>query len=385
MTVTPTQPTTYQIYCKSANFRLANPTYYISDSENPGLSFTINVSAAPPPPVPSLSLTPTASAIPYNSTQTFAYLATGGGGYDACYLAGGQWGGNPGTPVGTSGSATTNGLTSSTQYSYTCHDTYYSWQGPVYANVTIGAQAPTVSLVPSSQTILVGQNANFTYTLGGGAPTTVTYRVNGGPAVPASGGGFSVGNLGVGSHTVVMTVSNAGGSNTSNAASVAVNAACPANCPGPAAPNCTANSGYTYNPGSNTCTFNDICTDIPGSQSVVPAGCVMPNPSPGACIPGGYFYDSALNQCVAPALSLTAAPARVQKGNSTTLTWAAQNITAGSCSLKDSSGATLSSAPSGSLPTTVNSKTIYTLSCGSPVGTKTKSVTVNLVPSFKEI
>ena len=383
-TVYPTQATTYGVYCPASGW--VYNQFWTPLPSTPVMSFNVTISAPPPPPpAPQLSLTPAASTVAYNGTQTLAYSATGGGGYDACYLAGGQWGGSPGTPVGTSGSATTNSLTTTTQYSYTCHDTYYNWVGPVSATVAVGAQAPTVVLAPSSQTILSGQNANFTYTLGGGAPDSVIYKVNGGPSVPASGGSFSVGNLGTGSHSVVMTASNAGGSNTSNTASVTVNAACPANCPGPGAPNCIANSGYTYNPGSNTCTFNDICTDIPGSQAFVPAGCVTPNPNPGACIPSGYFYDSALNQCVAPGLSLTAAPPRVQKGNSTTLTWAAQNITAGSCTLKNSLGATLSSAPSGSLPVVVNSQTVYTLSCGSPAGAKTKSVTVSLVPSFKEI
>ena len=383
MVVQPTQSTTYEVVC--VGDLAGHPVGYGYPIANtPPMSFTINVSAAPPP-APSLSFTPAASTVAYNGTQTLAYSATGGGGYDACYLAGGQWGSSPGTAVGTSGSATTNPLTSNTTYSYTCHDTYYDWQGPVTATVAVGAQAPTVALLPSSQTILSGQSAGFTYTLGGGAPTSVTYRVNGGTAVPASGGSFSVGGLGVGSHTIVITVANAGGSNTSNTASVTVNAPCPANCPGPGAPNCTANSGYTYNPGSNTCTANDICTDISGTQASVPAGCVMPNPNPGACIPSGKFYDAALNQCVAPAISLTATPARVQKGNSTTLTWSSQNITAGSCTLKDSSGAVLSSAASGSMQVVVTAQTVYTLSCGSLAGVKTKSVTVSLVPSFKEI
>lgn len=160
--------------------------------------------------------------------------------------------------------------------------------------------------------------------------------------------------------------------------------------------------------GNGGCQAADVCTDIAGPQSIssIPSGCQTPNPVPGQCIPNGYTYDAANQQCLnVPALptldasSFTAT--RVRAGQSSTLSWSIPTMASGiSCGITPIpiSGA----GPDGSItylwngrdnPFTgqatsqvINGPTTYTLTCTNnqdpPVS---KSITVQVVPQVQEI
>jgi hypothetical protein len=137
---------------------------------------------------------------------------------------------------------------------------------------------------------------------------------------------------------------------------------------------------YTSSQGDSNYSTGGV---LSGNKTLTPASNATYSVS---CVaPGGTTVGTVGITVLAPILSLTANPSRVQKGKTTTLTWSAQNITAGTCLLKDSLGSTLSSAASGSQTVTVNNQTVYTLSCTALSGPQKQSVTVTLIPAFQEI
>lgn len=88
-----------------------------------------------------------------------------------------------------------------------------------------------------------------------------------------------------------------------------------------------------------------------------------------------------------PTLYLEASPLRVQKGKPVIVAWSGKNVS--SCALKDSTGATLSTALQNPIPAptfTVTGPTTFTLTCnpssGAPIS---KSVSITMVPWIEEI
>ena len=299
-------------------------TYSLSCSGGPYPlpAMTVDVTVSGQPATPQLSLAPAASTIAYNGTQTLAYSATGGAGYDACYLRGGQWGANPGTPVGTSGSVTTNPLTSDKQYSYICHNTdpnypNNGWVAPVYANVTVTPPQPVCTgaheVNPPACTCETGY-----------------VRQNGACVLPTP------------------------------------------QCPG----------AHEVNPPTCSC---DIGYTGPNGGPCVPITCSDPNTaSPPTCACKAGYIGPNGGPCVPtpPSISVfSASPSRVQKNTPTTVTfsWNGANLPAGGCSI---SGTTITNAAS---PQTaviaIPQATIYTLTCG----TASRQTTITLVPVFIEI
>jgi len=159
ITFTPTSAGTYTFYARveTANYAWqTKDTVTVTATNAPSCPNGLDIGAYPScscptgqtqqgascvePSSPVLSFSANPPSVAYNGQTTLSYSATGGAGYDACELAGGEWG--SGVPVGTLGSQPTSPLTSDTQYSYTCHDTYYGWQPWQSVTVSVGAAPP---------------------------------------------------------------------------------------------------------------------------------------------------------------------------------------------------------------------------------------------------
>jgi hypothetical protein len=176
----------------------------------------------PPPSVaPTIDTQPAARAVPAGATATFSVTASG-----TAPLAY-QWN-RGGAPIGgaTSASYTTPATSmadSGASFTVTVSNTAGSITSSA-AILTVQAVAPTVATQPANQTVFVGAAATFSVTANGTAP--LSYQWNkGGVAIPAatspvyttpatlladSGSSFTV------------TVTNAGGSVTSSAATLTV-------------------------------------------------------------------------------------------------------------------------------------------------------------------
>lgn len=249
---------------------------------------------------------------------------------------------SPALPSGNTPAITAPASVGTYTYTMTISNTF--GQSTCTTNVTVSMTPPTAALSPSSQTIIVGSNASFSYTLGGGAPTNTTYNVDGGSAIAASGGAFSVSGLLQGSHSVVMTVSNQGGSNSSNTANVTVN---PPTCP----------NGLDY------ATYGPSCT-CPGTQTQQPPA-------------GPTCSDNP------PSLStFTTNPARVRANTATSVTfsWSGANLPAGGCSVSGTSVNISGAASPQTVTVTIAQPAIFTITCGAT----SKTLTIGVVPAFQE-
>lgn len=326
---------------------------------------SVSFTAGPPP---QLSISANPQTVSYNSGSTLSWSATGGGGYDACYLSGGQYGSNPGTPVGTSGALGTGALTANTQYSYTCHDTSYGWVTPVHADVTVMPQSCTTPANACGMTA-TGQIINGTC------------------------------NVVTPSNTLCPCTSAANACGMTNSGHLTANglscdAAPPANnlCPAftavPAATlpgqavtlawSCPA-PPYTESQGDSHYSTGGA---LSGNATVNPTQTTTYNLY---CKFGNNQTSRSATVTVAqPNLSITAVPTRVQKGRTATVSWSATNVTAGSCHVSGTDGASWTGA-SGSQTPVINASVIYTLACSVPSGPVSKSVTVGIVPVFQEI
>jgi hypothetical protein len=134
------------------------------------------------------------------------------------------------------------------------------------------------------------------------------------------------------------------------------------------ATNCTG-TGFTA--GGTSGSRSTGALNTPGAQNyqVVCSG------------PGGNSSPAfATVTVLSPNASISASPARVSSGGSSTITWSSSQVN--SCVV---SGPGLSStSKSGSQAVTVNSQATYTITCqtaGSPI---TESTTINIVPLFQE-
>lgn len=268
------------------------------------------------------------------------------------------------------------------------------------------ANSCALSSLPNNH---VRQSASFTYTLGGDTPSSITYNVDGGSAVAASGGAFSVSGLAVGSHSVVMTVSNNGGSSNSNTASVTVVASC-SNGQG-AAGSCTScNSGYVLSGGScflqcpNGQGAAGSCTSCNSGYVLSGGSCAVQCPNgqgaSGNCSSCNAGYMLSGGSCVlgsAPGTlgtgssAFSASPSRVQKGESSTLGWTTNGMV--TCGIAGSdgsvpliSGTPVSDGQHTATASNITKDTAYTLTCvDGNNNSLSEQATVTLVPSYQEI
>lgn len=86
-----------------------------------------------------------------------------------------------------------------------------------------------------------------------------------------------------------------------------------------------------------------------------------------------------------PTLSLTSTPAnRVQAGEALTITWSASNVTANSCAVTSNTAPTRWTGNSGSQQTSISAQTTFTLTCSTPAGSVSQSLTLQISPNFQE-
>lgn len=97
---------------------------------------------------------------------------------------------------------------------------------------------------------------------------------------------------------------------------------------------------------------------------------------------GESVYDSRNVTVVAPDISITASPAMVRAGNTSVIAWSIQGK-ADSCRI---SGPGLESTDlTGSVPKVINTTSTYTIACTTGALHPTQSVTVEVIPAFREI
>lgn len=162
----------------------------------------------------------------------------------------------------------------------------------------------------------------------------------------------------VGTHVWTLDCTGPSGTAQATMTHTVVASVCPAGTSG-TYPDCTCNNGLDYS------TYPSC--SCPGTQ--IQSG--------GQCVNPGSISDFHAN------------PARVQKGNATTLSWTVSGMS--SCGVTGTDGTTqaaqsAASAADGthSAQATVSKATTYTLMCNDSATSLSSSVTVTLVPVYKE-
>lgn len=164
------------------------------------------------------------------------------------------------------------------------------------------------------------------------------------------------------------------------------NGSCVTNCPAGytgTPPNCSVSSscpsGYSGTPPNcvvQVCTPSTSCTS--GANV-----CGMRNT--GTCNTNGSACSvSTPSDSLCPVLALDAVPIRVRKDSATKLTWSATGSIV-SCSLRGQNGFSSADLSGTNVDSgAIDAETIFTLSCDTAIGPRSKSVTVTLVPIYIE-
>jgi hypothetical protein len=335
----------------------ANVTFTLPDNETTGN--TINI-------VPTANFDGTIDNVRINGRPI-------GEGWDGC--------------ISLSGTSPTYQVTTASNSSYV-PEISGAWGSDIIGWLGFNLNAPTVAtlaatFVGSTEATLNGQ-ANPS-----GVTTTGWFRFSAtdpgscndtfGTRVPSSGGT----SLGSGSSLVPYSVTASSFSQTTTYYYCAI-----------------ANNGTvtTFGGIQSFTTVADICTDIAGTQSSVPTGCLTPSPSPGACTDASHVWNG--SQCTGAipsgcvSGSSSCAPAlhslRIKPGATTSLYVSVSNVQT-SCVLTGTGGNTQSwtfTPTSGTVQTTVGTNPIsqsstFTLSCDA--GSFVDRAVVNVLPEFREI
>jgi hypothetical protein len=345
LSVAPAATTTYTLSCTGAGGRGS-------------ASATVTVV-----PAPTLTLTANPDTIAVGQTSTLTWSSTSA---TTCTADGG-WSGSR------AASGTENvSPTSTTTYTLSCTGTGGSASAAATVAISSTPAAPVVTLAASPAAIASGQSSTLTWsstnatacTAGGGwtgtkttsgsqsvSPTsTTTYRLS------------CTGTGGAGSDSATVTIVAAPTVSLAAAPdTVAAGTASTLTWSSTNATGCTASGGWTGTKATS------------GSQSVSPGATTKYGLT---CTgPGGTASDSAIvTVLAAPTVTLTADPATITSGQSSTLTWSSTGATTctasgGWAGTKTTSG-TQSVSPTGT--------TTYTLACTGAGGTTTRSVTVTV-------
>jgi len=319
------------------------------------------------------------------------------------------------TPSGLYGtqSVTAPSTTGTYNYSLTCNGGTNAMTIPVIVSpapaVTItGNGSNPFTAVPGQAVSIVG-----TFTAGVGDTLVQTalndYQNNALPGVawtPPTNKSYTFTPATTGSYIfypAVQTSKFPGWNNYNKSLTVNVVAQCP-NGSGPTG-SCTAcNSGYVI---QGTAPSNSCVPQCPNgtgpagscltcNSGFVPSGgncvaqCVHGTGADGNCATCDNGFVLTNGYCVVPpppsiVSQLTATPAHVRTGSSTSLSWTTVSMT--SCTVKNDSGTTLSTASTspGLLSGPLTHKTTFTLSCTDGTTIYTSTVTVPLVPLIQEI
>ena len=334
-------PTSYSLSCYSP----AGCSWGCNDGRG-SASMTVVPTVPTATTLTSFSATP--PSVLKGKTTTLSWSGTKGTHFSACEITGGQYGSGAWFTA-LPGSATTNALTANTTYNMNCVDTNGTQTGWKSASVAVTAPLGVCNDIPTQAVVPNG---------------CVTPVPSPGICIP-TGGSYSVPS---------NTCSCPAGKHLSGTSCVA-NPLCGNGLANSYAPSCTCPSGQYQPLGASSCVVMPVCAN--GLNSSYSPSCTCPSgqaQSGAACVLKG-----AIN-------TLTVNPSRVLKGSHATISWSTSNMTTCALSLLDAThSSTLSSTLTSSLVVTINSKTIYTLSCADKTGsTYSSSVTVNLIPQTIE-
>lgn len=155
--------------------------------------------------------------------------------------------------------------------------------------------------------------------------------------------------------------------------------------------NYSCSSGGTWSLNSNSCAIPAACSATTIGNCSLPA--TASGGSAGSCVSSytgscNYSCNSGTwninsNSCAVlnPTVSISAAPTRVQSGQSTKLTWNASDVSA--CTVTGTNGFSHTGKTGTNISSgAITAQTTFTASCDG--GAATAAVTVNVVPSFRE-
>ncbi|MBL8121872.1 hypothetical protein JNM87_03920 [Candidatus Saccharibacteria bacterium] len=178
-------------------------------------SVTVSSGGATSPPVVSISASPT--SIGTGSSSTLTWSATNS---PTSCTASGSWSG----AKSASGSASTGTISTAGTYTYTLSCSNAAGSGNKSVSITVIA-IPSVTVSVSPATITAGSTTTVSWTTTN-SPTSCTAGGSGWSGSKATGGSSQVVTLSsAGTFTFTLSCTNAGGTGTSNTASVTVNAA----------------------------------------------------------------------------------------------------------------------------------------------------------------
>lgn len=351
-----------------------------STSGEQSASAVVSVAGAP-----GLSITATPQSIPYNGYSDVAWSATN---VDSCVVN---------NDFGQVGSGLTGsqhrGPFQDAQETFTLVCQSASGQKTKSVTVTVGgAPHQTISLSASPASVYQGQSSALTWTTANVSTCSLSGGSwGGGTGVANAGSNVSTGAI-VQDTTYTLTCQSPYGYAAAASSTTVTTQALPP-------VSFSANPTSVLPQGASTLTWN--CSNPPytssqgdanystggavsGSAQVTPADTTTYSVR---CIVSGNTGTTkeATVTVLQPDLTITATPARVQKGKTSTIAWSATNITAGSCSVISSPAGFNYSGASGSQMPIINVATTFTLQCSVPSGTVSQSVTVNLIPKFQEI
>ncbi len=333
---------------------------------------------SPPPAVPTVTLAAAPTTLVQGAATTLTWSSTNA---TAC-AASGAWTG----ARGVSGSeANTPAAAGSASYTLTC--TGAGGSGTATATVTVTAPpppaAPTVTLSAAPTSIALGSPTTLSWSSTNATACTASGAWSGARAVSGSQANTPAA---AGTASYTLTCTGAGGSANASA-TVTVNPLPTVTISAdPATLTLGAASTLTWSSTNATaCTASGAWTGdraSSGTASVTPVATGSIPYTLSCTGPGGSAAATAsITVNPVPTLTLSAAPATVIIGNSSTLTWSSSNTTA--CTASGGwSGTRAVSGTEAVTPAAVGSAS-YTLTCTGPGGSvaATSVVTVNPIPT----
>ncbi len=407
ITVHPTQTTTYTFCSYYYQNKSVNGVYSL-----PCSNATVTVTSVP---TTLTSFTATPASVSSGGTSVLSWAGVRGANFNACMLAGGQWGTGTwvtGSIPNTTGTAS---ITATTQYSVQCYDNTYGWVGPLYATVSV-PPAPVTADASSNSPRNVGQTATISFYADSATPPTncqinnssgtALYQVATCPS-SAHASYTTPAFTAAGNYTYQFWYMQNGSWVQAKTVTVAVSV-----------PACANGLGSSYQP-SCTCPSGQIQSGASCVAAPLCSNGLADSYAPSCACPSGKYQPLGSSQCVAlpvcangldqsyspsctcPANqvqkgtscvqkgainSFTATPSRVLAGKNVSVSWSTSNMN--SCqltALNTTNTSSLSTALSSTITVAVQSKTIFTLTCTDEGGTvSAPSVTVNLIPQTIE-
>jgi len=338
---------------------------------------TVSVTA---PPLPTVTIAANPASLVLGNSTTLSWSSTNA---TSC-TASGAWSGTEATSGTQNLTPATTGTNS---YVLTCTGSGGSTTGT--ARVTVTAAVPTVMIAINPTAITTGQSATLSWSSSNATACTASGAWSGSEA---TSGTLSESPSAAGTDVYTLSCTGSGGA-TSASATLTVSAVTP---PPPAAPTVTiaANPPDITRGQSTTLNWSSTnatsCTASGAWSGAEPTGGSM-NESPDAagsdtytlsCSGAGGSASASARVTVtaptpaAPTLSITAQPAAITLGQSTTLSWSSAN--AGSCTASGAwSGDEDTAGEQAETPAATGSA-IYTLSCSGPGGNVVAAVTVTV-------